>query len=549
MLSTRGTVVLVGLESAGKSTIFSRLTGWRSGEESAVQGTTVTVRRERVEGANILLVDTPGIRSRSDSETTRLALTETDRADRIVLVVRATHARSELEALMAQVPLAGRPWAIVFTFQDRASPDLHRFMAHCRRRFRVPIVSVNARRMETHTRKAVIRAMMSENRLETDTKPDGLPEMGEVEPPATALDHPQAGRWVALGVLFACFAFPVYLAFLLSSFMEPWLDAWLLDPARALGAGMPSWLQTVLVGDYGLLTLGPYSFLWAFPVVVLIGASVAITEETGWKDRITNALDPWLRRIGLNGRDLVPVLTGFGCNVVAVFQSRTCAACTRSACVSLIAFGSACSYQIGATLSLFSSAGYPWLFFPYIVVLVIVGAIHLRVWHPARAEAHALLPGRRTFLQPPTWRGFRWRLTGMIKQFLLQAMPIFLLICVVASLIDGFGGLNRLASVMGPLLSLYGLPESAAVGLLFSVLRKDGMLVLNEQGGTLVQSLDPVSLFVLIYLASTLTACLVTLWTVRKEMGWRFALGLMGKQGVTSLVSAAVLVLIGGWMV
>ena len=41
---------------------------------------------------------------------------------------------------------------------------------------------------------------------------------------------------------------------------------------------------------------------------------------------MTAALDPALRHIGLSGRDLVPVLSGFGCNVVATFQSRACSA-------------------------------------------------------------------------------------------------------------------------------------------------------------------------------------------------------------------------------
>jgi len=100
----------------------------------------------------------------------------------------------------------------------------------------------------------------------------------------------------------------------------------------------------VLTAQLWAADLGWDSFLWAFPVVLLISLSVAVTEESGLKDRITAALDPWLRRVGLSGRDLIPVLTGFGCNVVAVMQSRACSRCTRERCVSMISFGSACSY-------------------------------------------------------------------------------------------------------------------------------------------------------------------------------------------------------------
>lgn len=69
---------------------------------------------------------------------------------------------------------------------------------------------------------------------------------------------------------------------------------------------------------------------------------------------------------------------------------------------------------------------------------------------------------------------------------------------------------------------------------------------LNQGEGGLLQSLHAGQVFVLVYLASTLTACLVTLWTVRKELGWSFASSLAGKQAVTSLVSTGILMLAAG---
>ncbi|MEX7760988.1 nucleoside recognition domain-containing protein [Klebsiella pneumoniae] len=73
--------------------------------------------------------------------------------------------------------------------------------------------------------------------------------------------------------------------------------------------------------------------------MVLIGLSLSLTDDSGLKERITATLDPWLRKLGLSGQDLIPVLSGFGCNVVAVFQSRSCSRCTRHACISMIALG------------------------------------------------------------------------------------------------------------------------------------------------------------------------------------------------------------------
>ena len=294
----------------------------------------------------------------------------------------------------------------------------------------------------------------------------------------------------------------------------------------------------LLAGGYGVLTLGWYSFLWALPVVVLLGVSVALAEETGVKDRVTAALDPLLRCVGLTGRDLIPVMAGFGCNVGAVMQSRGCSRCTRGACVSMIAFGSACSYQIGASLSIFGSAGHPGLFLPYLAALFVVGAIHTRVWHGGLDRSAALPVGERAFLQWPGARAVAWRVAGTIKQFLFQAMPIFLLICLVAALLQFVGVLDWLAGVAAPVMGIFNLPGEVAPGVLFSILRKDGLLILNEGDGALLRGMGVGSVFLLVYLASTLTACLVTLWTIRRELGWRSALEVAGRQAGTSLGSA-----------
>ncbi len=102
---------------------------------------------------------------------------------------------------------------------------------------------------------------------------------------------------------------------------------------------------------------------------------------------------------------------------------------------------------------------------------------------------------------------------------MLQAKPIFILICLAAGLLQLSGLLNGLSHLVKPLLALMQLPADAAGGILFSVLRKDGMLLLNQNEGAMILAMSAGQLLVLVYLASMLTACLVTLWTVRKELG------------------------------
>lgn len=69
-----------------------------------------------------------------------------------------------------------------------------------------------------------------------------------------------------------------------------------------------------------------------------------------------------------------------------------------------------------------------------------------------------------------------------------------------------------------------------------------GLLILNQGKGALLASLSSAQVFVLVYLASTLTACVVTLWSVRQELGGRVALAMVGRQAGTAVVTTLLLV-------
>ncbi|WPP43474.1 FeoB small GTPase domain-containing protein [Paenibacillus hunanensis] len=538
--TTPRAVVLIGLESTGKSALFRSLSGMDTGAESNFRGSTVTVRRTDMiiptSQSSVELVDTPGIRVQDDSLTTELALNMLGQSDIVLLIVRATHAARELPLLLKMLDLIGKNIVLILTFADRASTLVEAYTTHYRQMLGISVLAVDSRQLDITTRGTLLQAIDMARPMKRKPVLTEPPVEEIKEAQITWFEHTTWGRTVSVIALLLLFAVPVFLAYVLSGWLQPLADHWLLDPLRNLTLQLPDWLKTMLLGSYGVLSLGIYSFIWAFPVVLFVGLSVALTEESGLKDRITDSLDGWMRRIGLNGRDLIPVLSGFGCNVVAVFQSRTCSRCTRRACVSLIAFGSACSYQIGASLSIFSSGGRPWLFLPYLLILVLVGATHTRLWNRQSSNLQSVVVGR-TFLQWPSLRAVRWRLHAVLKQFLTQAMPIFLLICVGASLLQWSGILDRLTKGIAPLLSLFGLPHQATAGILFSILRKDGLLVLNQDGGQWLVQLSGGQLLVLVYLASTLTACLVTLWTISRELGVGFALKLAGRQLLTSLIS------------
>ncbi len=536
-------MAMVGHESVGKTALFRNLTGDKTVRESNIKGSTINCITANVQGGEIELMDTPGIQAEGDSVAMGLALEQMDGLHTLILVVKSEHLVEELTFLNKHLKLKGKRVAVLATHEDKYSPAKSD-KEQIRHLLQVPVVWLNARKLNAKKKDKIIEAMEAASSWGVSSSIlQFLPTNRKEEKKSLKLFRiPVLGPIFAWFLILAMFGIPVLAAYLFSDWIQPISDTYLIGPITQLFTNYPGWLYSFIVGDYGVITLGWYSFVWAFPVVVMVGIASAVMEETGIQEHIMHTLDPSLRKIGLTGRDLSPVLTGFGCNVVAVLQSRSCSTCTRISCASMISFGSACSYQIGATLSIFGAAGHPFLFIPYIVLLFLVGAVHTRLWNKSNAgllKRVSSLP----YLQPLTWQGLWWRIKRVVMQFLTQAMPIFLIICVVATLLQLLHVLDVLAVLLAPLLYLLQLPAEAGTGILFSVIRKDGMLLFNQGNGSLLDQLQVFQVFILVYFASTFSSCMVTLYTMGREFGWGETRGLFLKQAFTSIVSTLMLAL------
>lgn len=523
-------ISLIGLESSGKTTLFSKLTNQALGEQTNIKGSTYSVRAHR--NGKFEYVDTPGVHG-NETFSNEMVRNEMDKADRVVFVVRGTHLQEELSFLTQYISRFSKPVLVVATYADKMTATskgklMKEIVAH-----RLPLLLFDSRHISKEQLEN-FHACIEEGFRFTEEKMNHLLglELDKVEPRSLWLDHPVYGKWLSVFLLIGMFLFPVMVAYFFSDAISPLAERFMIQPIREVVQTYPTFVVNLLVGQYGILSLGIYSFIWAFPVVVLVGCATAIADETGLKDRIVDVLDPSMRKIGLNGKDLIPVLSGFGCNVVAVYQTRGCSLCTRKSCISLISFGSACSYQIGATLSVFNSAQKPWLFLPYLLLLLAGGILHTRLWNRGQlSEGSSGL--RKTFLQKPTRNGFIFRLNSDLKQFCTQALPIFFIICIVSTLLYEAKLLQAASMIFRPLLKLLELPADAATGLVFSIIRKDGILLFNEGNGELLKHLDHLQLLLLVFLASTLTSCVVTMMAIWKEIGPSDAIKLIFKQLAT----------------
>lgn len=351
-------------------------------------------------------------------------------------------------------------------------------------------------------------------------------------------------------IIFLMFALPIFLAYHFSDWLQSNYVSFWIEMMMHRAHTSIHWIDQVLYGDYGVLSLGIYSLVWALPVVVMIGISTAVIDQTQLKQFVVWSIEPTMRKVGLDGQDIIPVLEGFGCNAAAITQANSqCSACTKENCMSIISFGSSCSYQIGATLSIFSAAQHSWLFVPYLLLVFIGGIIHNKLWYRNKTQFHVTPPIYRNKLQWPKLKPLLQQIWGTIEMFLLQALPIFIGICIVVSLLSLTPILKIIALVFTPLLYLLHIPDSMAPGILFSMIRKDGMLLFNFGNGAVLQSLTPASLLVLVFFSSTFSSCMVTVSMMAKHLGLKKSGALIGRQMATSIGLTLVIALLAGVLI
>lgn len=536
------TIVVVGHESVGKSQLIASLTG-RACYSSNFRGTTVAC--ESFELADTVLIDTPGILRQSDTETTRLALDRLEASDTVLLVVKATHIDDELEALLPLV--RKKHGAIAVTFWDKvhdhqSSRDrLRDLESDLDQR----IVPLDTRRM-TSEQRSHLWAALREPRPFTEAVLRHRAGW-RIEPRRGLLDRRVFGPLLAIALLLVPAFAAVWAANHFAALLDPVVSA-RLGPIAAALKTWPSLVRDLLAGRYGLVTMGPLMFVWAVPTVVLYALFLGAYKASGLIDRINVAIHPLMRPFGLAGRDAVRVIMGFGCNVPAVISTRACSRCSRGTCISAISFGSACSYQYGATLAVFAAAGATYLWLPYLAYLLVTTLIYTRLVAPplARSPLNLMVIEGRTFLEWPRlavlWRESR----GTLRHFFFRAIPIFLLISLLASALDWLGAIDVLAKALGPVMRVFRLPTESALPVVFASIRKDGILLFDQPD--LLGKMSAVQILTGVYLASVLLPCLVTALTIAREQSPRFAAKLVGRQALAACLFAVILAQAGRYL-
>lgn len=505
-------VLLIGLESSGKTSLVHKLKGLEHVAIN-VRGSTKTYDKHQLESYEIL--DTPGFRLGDQLVIHEILPKYLLEADEIWLVARGpelTESMKAFDEIVARYELQHLKFRLFITFKDKG--ETIKFDE------RLPVEYLDLTK-EVPT---------------LQNEPIEYKALKLVKtPPTKAVTYPNLLKQViALMLIGILFVVPVYFSYKISQFLVPLYDEHILAHLHFNN----DTLSTLLVGHYGLLSICIFSIIWALPVVILLTLTTELYNEIGIKDWITDALDPLMQKIGLTGADLLPVITGFGCNVVALEETKSCFVCTKKTCISVIAFGSACSYQLGATLSVLSANHHFHLLLPYILLLSIGTIMHAKLFQQ-KIKVPRLTP-RQVYLKWPKLSTILKRSWPSLHMFFAQALPIFFIVCIVASVLEVFSILNMLNHLVSPILAVIGLKAAFAPAILASIIRKDGILLLNSEAMH-TSHYDDISILIALMICSTLTPCLVTMLKIKQLLGTKEAAKILMKQATTSLLLVVLL--------
>ena len=532
-------IVLIGKESVGKSQLIRSLTG-KAAQSERVRGTTTSVQTYETDAYKF--VDTPGIFLKADTMTSRMAMEQISENRCIGLIVSAAGIDRDLEDLLPLVE--DRPGFIVITHWDKMNGGIDEGLVDdIEREVGVPVFKVDARAIDSEDKEAIFESIDTPKTFRAQKLRTRINV--ELKPAADIFDIPVLGKILAIIMLFVpawvAVQFAVYLA-------DTFYDS-IFNPLSILLAQintLPAPISHLLGMDYGIIAMFPFLVLYALPTVFLFAVVWSLYKTSGLIDRLTVTIHNLVSPFGLVGRDVVRVIMGFGCNVPAVISTRSCSDCTRGNCISAIAFGAACSYQLPATLAVFAAARMPHLVLPYLIILVTTTMIYLYVSTPAetKRQTSQMVASNQEFIQWPTLSSIFYEMAGLVREFFKVAFPIFILICLIAGVLDWLGVISLLSIGLEPVMALFNLPPEAATSVILGSIRKDGIAIglLNPAwDGLKVPITSQVQVLTVVYLAGVLLPCLVTLFTIMREISVRFALKLVARQMAAAVLFSLVL--------
>ncbi|MEL7053309.1 MAG: Fe(2+) transporter permease subunit FeoB [Cyanobacteria bacterium J06588_5] len=278
------------------------------------------------------------------------------------------------------------------------------------------------------------------------------------------IDRIVLNRWLGipifLGVMYLLFMFAINIGSAFIDFFDIFFGTIFVDGLGQLLAAVraPEWIQVLLADGLGS---GIQTVATFIPVIGCLFLFMAFLEDSGYMARAAFVMDRFMRFVGLPGKSFVPMLVGFGCNVPAIMATRTLESRRDRILTILMNPFMSCGARLPVYV-LFAAAFFPTaeqnvVFSLYIIGMGMAVVTGLIMKHTLlRGEAEPFVMELPTY-HLPTFKGILIRTWERLKDFVIRAGRVIVLMVMVLSLLnsigtDGsFGNENRDNSVLSAL--------------------------------------------------------------------------------------------------
>ena len=388
------------------------------------------------------------------------------------------------------------------------------------------------------------------------------PRESKVHARSQQLDHFLTGKFTAIPSFIGIMALVFWLTFSvigawLSDLLALGIDALTALVDRGLTAyGINPVVQSLVIDG---IFAGVGSVLSFLPVIVTLFFFLSILEDSGYIARVAFVMDKLLRKIGLSGRSIVPMLIGFGCTVPGVMATRTLPSERDRKMTILLTPFMSCSAKV-PIYGFFAAAFFPehsalvmvLLYFTGIAVGILFALLLRGTLFRGEPVPFVMeLPNYRF----PALKNVAQLLWEKAKDFLTRAFTVIFLATIVIWFLQTFdlklnvvtdsqtSLLAMLAGLVAPVFLPLGFGNwKISTALITGFMAKESVVstltVLLGAEETLASFLTPLTAASLLVFSLLYTPCIAAISTIRRELGGRWAAGVLVGQCVVAWVAA-----------
>ena len=383
------------------------------------------------------------------------------------------------------------------------------------------------------------------------------------------MDRVLTGKYTAIPVFIGIMGLVFFLTF---NVVGAWLQSLLEIAVGKLTTMTDAALTAADVNPaiHGLIINGIFegvgSVLSFLPIIVTMFFFLSILEDSGYIARVAFFMDKLLRRIGLSGRSIVPMLIGFGCTVPAVMSTRTLPSDRDRRMTILLTPFMSCTAKL-PIYAFFVNAFFPGKGALVMTLLyltgILIGILAAKLYKTFLFKGEAVpfvmeLPNYRL----PSPKSVFLLLWEKARDFLQRAFSVILIATIVVWFLKNFDfHFNLVADTQQSILALAGRYTSLllwplglgdwriSTSLICGFLAKESVVsvlkVLFKGEGGVGAALSTLSAVSLLVFSLLYTPCVAAVASIRREMGRRWAWGVVIWQCVVAWIAAFVVTVIG----